>query len=392
MFEPEPGLFLANRAPPAPRTNRNIEAKSKMVNLGTSPSLHVVAQDRAILRGPDRPDLLRDEVLSEIFAATAAARPDHPALVFEERTWTYGEVARRTDMFAQALMARGIGPGDVVGLWMRRGADLLMAQIAVTKAGAAWLPVDAEAPAERVVLSLSDAEAKALVADGCLTEPEMPCPTLTIDMLEAGGSEPVPARAPGLTPDSPAYLIYTSGSTGTPKGIVVSHRNICHFLRSANELYGIDGDRRRLPGRLGRLRPVDGGDLDPLSGRRHPHRGEPHHAGRSGRARRTPWQTAGVTVLDTVPTLLGLIPRDLPTIRLILLGGEALPAPLVERWATAGRRLFNTYGPTEATVVATAAEMRKGERGHHRPADRQLHLLCGRRASPCCPRTRPGNC
>ena len=70
---------------------------------------------------------------------------------------------------------------------------------------------------------------------------------------------------------------------------------------------------------------------------------------------------AGVTVLDTVPTLLGLLNRDIPCVRLILLGGEALPPPLVSRWSKPGRRLFNTYGPTEATVVATACELRPGE-------------------------------
>ena len=244
---------------------------------------------------------------------------------------------------------------------MRRGPDLLLAQIAIAKAGAAWLPFDAEAPAERVALSLNDADAKLLVSDGCMADQAMPCPVATPDTLPADGPDPVPARPAGLTPDSPAYLIYTSGSTGVPKGIVVSHRNICHFLRAANEVYRIDErdvvfqgasaafdlsmEEIWIPYLVGATlyvaSPAVLGDLEKLPER---------------------LTEAGITVLDTVPTLLGLVTRDLPTVRLILLGGEALPAPLVDRWAVGGRRVFNTYGPTEATVVATVARMQKGER------------------------------
>ena len=88
---------------------------------------------------------------------------------------------------------------------------------------------------------------------------------------------------------------------------------------------------------------------------------------------------AGVTVLDTVPTLLGLLNRDIPCVRLILLGGEALPPPLVARWSKPGRRLFNTYGPTEATVVATACELRPGEPVTIGRPIPNYSLLCGRR-------------
>jgi len=315
---------------------------------------------RAVLRGEARDDLIRDEVLAEIFARTVRERASHPALVFGERTLAYADVDAQADAIARGLVARGIGPGDAVGLWMPRGADLLVSQIAVTKTGAAWLPFDADAPVDRIAVCLDDAEAKAL-----LTGEEL-APKLSIKQavvtprsLAAPGEAP-PARAPGLTPDHPAYMIYTSGSTGVPKGIVVTHRNICHFLRSANELYGIRSDDVMFQGASVAF------DLSMEE------IWIPYMVGATlfvatpammGDAERLPdlIAGAGVTVLDTVPTLLAMITRDMPRVRLILLGGEALPAPLVERWATAGRRLFNTYGPTEATVVATAGEMRPGE-------------------------------
>ena len=202
------------------------------------------AREAAILRGDIRDDLIRDEVLADLFAATARARPDHPALVFGETRHSYGEVDARSDAIAGGLIERGIGPGDVVGLWMGRGPELLIAQIAIAKSGAAWLPFDADAPVDRIAVCLADAGAKGLVTSAALVaKAEVGCPVLTSDELaRAGGGAPVDPKARGLTPDHPAYLIYTSGSTGTPKGIVVTHRNICHFLRASNALYGFTAD------------------------------------------------------------------------------------------------------------------------------------------------------
>ncbi|WP_249351739.1 AMP-binding protein, partial [Corallococcus exiguus] len=128
---------------------------------------------------------------------------------------------------------------------MPRGSDLLIAQIAITKSGAAWLPFDTEAPIDRVAACLSDAEAKGLLVPDDWNDRAIPTgiPVLTPSTAAAEGiGLHVDARQQGLTPDHPAYLIYTSGSTGKPKGIVVSHRNICHYLRSSNELYGIHAE------------------------------------------------------------------------------------------------------------------------------------------------------
>ncbi|MFG5120156.1 Pls/PosA family non-ribosomal peptide synthetase [Methylorubrum sp. POS3] len=326
---------------------------------------------RAILRGPARPDLIRRETLASLFRDSARASAQAPCLIDAAASGpdgrppvlTYGAVDARSDRLAAALAARGIGPGDVVGLWMARGTDLLIAQIAIAKSGAAWLPFDAEAPADRVAVCLSDAEAKALLVSDALRPqaPEGVAPLTTAELLGAAaeGAAAPDLDAAGLMPEHPAYLIYTSGSTGVPKGIVISHANICHFLRSGNAVYGmapedvvfqgasvafdLSMEEIWVPYLVGAClyvaSPAMMGDVEALPGL---------------------IARAGVTVLDTVPTLLAMIPGDLPTVRLVLLGGEALPEPLVARWATPERRLFNTYGPTEATVVATAAEMRPG--------------------------------
>lgn len=321
------------------------------------------ASPLAMMAGEKRPDLLRDEVLAEIFAATVTTRAAHPALVDASRRLSYDAVWAAAGLQARGLALAGVGPGDLVGLWMPRGIDLLIAQIAITRAGAAWVPFDAEAPVDRIAICLDDAQAKGIVTaaawQGRAAGTERT--VWTPEGLAAGDDGvAMPARAAGLTKDHPAYLIYTSGSTGTPKAIVISHRNICHFLRSGNALYGIDADDIVFQGASVAF------DLSMEE------IWTPYLAGATlfvaspemmGDAEKLPalLSEAGVTVIDTVPTLLGILPADVPSLKLILLGGEALPPAIVQKWSKPGRRILNTYGPTEATVVATAAEVTPGE-------------------------------
>ncbi|WP_376986150.1 Pls/PosA family non-ribosomal peptide synthetase [Bosea sp. R86505] len=317
----------------------------------------------AMMAGEKRPDLLRDEVLGEILAATVERRGGHPALVDGTRRLSYDEVWAQAGRQARGLALQGVGPGDLVGLWMPRGIDLLIAQIAITRAGAAWIPFDAEAPVERIAICLADAQAKGIVTcaawsgRAAATERNVWTPEA---LAQGDDGHPMPARAAGLTREHPAYLIYTSGSTGTPKAIVISHLNICHFLRSGNALYGIGPDDVVFQGASVAF------DLSMEE------IWTPYLAGATlfvaspemmGDAENLPaiLTQAGVTVIDTVPTLLGILPEDVPSLKLILLGGEALPPATVQKWSRPGRRILNTYGPTEATVVATAAEVLPGE-------------------------------
>ena len=315
------------------------------------------------LEGPSRPDFLRDETLGEIFGAAAALRPAATAIRDGARTLTYAELDRAAADIARGLLRRGIRPGHVVGLWMPRGADLLIAQVAVAKTGAVWLPFDADAPLDRIDVCLGDADAKLLLTNaGSAAKIASPlqCPVVVeADLVDPSDTTTVDARALGATPDDPAYIIYTSGSTGTPKGIVITGRNICHYLRAANDLYGIGAEdvvfqgasvafdlsmeEIWIPFLVGASLVVASADM-------------------LGEVDRLPevLNQAGVTVLDTVPTLLAMLPRDVPSLRLIILGGEACPSALALRWWRPERRIFNTYGPTESTVVATAAEIKPG--------------------------------
>ncbi|QGM47914.1 amino acid adenylation domain-containing protein [Methylocystis heyeri] len=306
------------------------------------------------------PHLLQDELLCEIFAATVAASPGSIAMTTLERRFTYREVDLQAEAIAHGLIERGVGPGEVVGLWMARGPELLIAQIAIAKTGAAWLPFDADAPVERISVCLADAEAKGLLTSKTFARKAagaVPAPVLIDEEIAVLAGVPLPdPRARGATPDHPAYMIYTSGSTGTPKGIVITGRNICHYLRSANEIYAVGSadvvfqgasvafdlsmEEIWIPYLVGATLFVATPEI-------------------LGETEQLPdiLEEANVTVLDTVPTLLAVLPREVKTLRTIILGGEACPPAIVERWTRIGRTIYNSYGPTEATVVATVSEV-----------------------------------
>ena len=325
---------------------------------GEGPSQTPV-ESGAILRGKSIPDFLRNELLTEIFAATVTASGSRAAMTTLERHITYAGVDAQAEAIARGLVAHGARPGTVVGLWMARGPELLIAQIAIAKTGAAWLPFDADAPIERVAVCLGDADAIALLTSeefAIKTHSHAPCPVLIDAEIAIAEGARIDARAAGATPDDAAYLIYTSGSTGVPKGIVITGRNICHYLRAANDIYGITSQDVVFQGASVAF------DLSMEE------IWIPYLVGATlfvatpqvmGEADRLPdvLDDAGVTVLDTVPTLLAMLPKDVPRLRTIILGGEACPPSVAARWCKPGRKIFNSYGPTEATVVATVAEV-----------------------------------
>ncbi|MGY2060923.1 AMP-binding protein, partial [Nocardia gipuzkoensis] len=172
-------------------------------------------------------------------------------------------------------------------------------------------------------------------------------------LADASPVRPEPPDEPG---DPVAYVMYTSGSSGRPKGVLIAQSSICNFLSVVPEVYDVRPGDRVYQGMtisfdfsIEEIWPtwVRGATL--VAG--------PTDSRRLGAELADFLEIAAVTVLYCVPTLLATIPRELPGIRSILVGGEACPAHLVERWARPGRRMLNTYGPTEATVTATVGEL-----------------------------------
>ena len=323
------------------------------------PALPELAAGLPILLGPARPDFIRDEVLADLLEATAARSPDQPALIFGERQLSYQELNERADRVASRLIEAGVRPGQIVGLWLPRGIELLVMQAGIAKTGAAWLPFDADTPVERIASCLEDAQAPGIVSCAQFTASLAGFTVWSAEQLAEPIQGPLHRRKQTL-PSHPAYVIYTSGSTGKPKGIEISQGAICHFLRSENSVLGVCAEDlvyqgfsvafdmsfeeiwiSYLVGATLWIAPKElASDPEAL-----PAALAEHH----------------VTVLHAVPTLLALFEQDVPELRLINLGGEACPESLAARWARPGRQVFNSYGPTEATVSASMVELRAGE-------------------------------
>ncbi len=316
-----------------------------------------------VLRGKVHPEFILNETLADIFRSSVKAHGKKTAIIENDLRLSYAQVDAQSDQIAAELLKRGAGPGKVVGLYFTRGADLLLSQIAVTKTGATWLPFDSETPKNRIETCLADCDAIGLLVNDDVVDRVQGIAQPVWSMTDSEFHQPLLkalAKPKGHTPDHNAYLIYTSGSTGTPKGIAITHRNICHYLRASNSIFGITSKDVMFQGCSAAF------DLSMEE------IWVPYLAGASlwvatpeimGDTENLPrrMRDAGITAIDTVPTLLSMFAEDVGSLRIVIVGGEACPPSLIERFAKKGCRLFNSYGPTEATVVATIAELKNGD-------------------------------
>ncbi|WP_075792124.1 Pls/PosA family non-ribosomal peptide synthetase [Massilia putida] len=315
-----------------------------------------------VLYGPHQPELLRDEILADLLEASARRAPDQIALIAGDRRLTYRELDEQASLAASRLIDAGIRPGHIVGLWMPRGIDLLVMQAAIAKAGAAWLPVDEDTPVERLLVCMEDAGSPALVSSERMRDRlgPVPQPIHTAETLLAPAPEGyLLSRRGEVSGDAPAYVIYTSGSTGRPKGILINQRSICHFLRSENEVLGVKASDRVYQGFSVAFDMSFEEIWIPYLVGATLWIGPKETAGDPEALPRLLMEN-GVTVLHAVPTLLALFADDVPSLRIINLGGEMCPETVVERFSKPGRQMFNTYGPTEATVSASLARLEPG--------------------------------
>ena len=314
-----------------------------------------------LLRGGLRPD---PRTLIDIFRATVQAHPSAPALDDGTTVLTYEQLAEAVQSTAATLRVAGIGPGDRVGVRVPSGTHRLYTSILATlAAGAAYVPVDADDPQERADLVFGEAGVAAVLDSSGITLRRSPVTAPVTAPVTTPGSAPGSASAtagdPGL--DDDAWIIFTSGSTGTPKGVAVSHRSAAAFVDAESRLFlqpAPIGPGDRVLAGLSVAFDASceemwlawryGACLVPA----------PRALVRSG-IDLGPWLVAQrITVVSTVPTLASLWPAEaLDGIRLLIFGGESCPPELAARLATPDRELWNTYGPTEATVVACAAPL-----------------------------------
>ncbi|WP_439651087.1 Pls/PosA family non-ribosomal peptide synthetase [Nocardia panacis] len=293
--------------------------------------------------------------LVDILTATARTHPDAPAIDDGRTVLTYLELVAEIEATLAELTAAGVRPGDRVGVRLPSGhRELYVTILAILYGGAAYVPVDADDPEERARLVFGEARVTAIVtAEGIETA--------------VAGADPAARWTALPTPADDAWIIFTSGSTGTPKGVAVTHRNAAAFVDAEAALFLRDapiGPGDRVLAGLSVafdasceemwLAWRNGACLVPA----------PRELVRTG-ADLGPWLVRReISVVSTVPTLAATWPPEaLEAVRLLIFGGEAVPPELVERLAgneDSGREVWNTYGPTEATVVACAAPLRAG--------------------------------
>ncbi|MFI7140127.1 Pls/PosA family non-ribosomal peptide synthetase [Streptomyces massasporeus] len=284
--------------------------------------------------------------LVDIFDASVRSYPEEPALDDGTTSLTYRELAVEVERLRRRLGSAGVGLGDRVGVRVPSGTNqLYTAILAVLAAGASYVPVDAEDPDERAELVFGEADVRAVIGAG--------------HEITVHGAGETPAARPGVGHD--AWIIFTSGSTGKPKGVAVSHRSAAAFVDAEAALFLTEepiGPGDRVLAGLSVAFDASceemwlawryGACLVPV----------PRAQVRSG-ADLGPWLVEQeITVVSTVPTLAALWePETLNDVRLLIFGGEACPPELTQRLVTEGREVWNTYGPTEATVVACASLM-----------------------------------
>ncbi|MFD9036614.1 amino acid adenylation domain-containing protein, partial [Streptomyces sp. NPDC059567] len=328
--------------------------------------------------------------LPELFAVQVVRAPDAVAVVAGEVSLSYAELDARANRLARLLRARGVGSESVVGVCLERGADLIVALLAVLKSGGAYLPVDPEYPAERIAYMVQDA-APAVVVASAGTADVLAATGAAVVLLDGADTVAALAGLDGsaldvvVLPEHPAYVIYTSGSTGRPKGVMVPHRGAVSLCEGhGRTVFATGGEPLRVAlttsvsfdaswDQLAAL--FTGHELHVVDGETW-----------LDAARLVAWMHASrVDFAEVTPSYLqvlvdeGLFEGARYPSR-IGVGGEAVPAGLWERLRSLeGVEGFNLYGPTEATVDTTIARLSdSAEVVVGRPvANARVHVLDG---------------
>jgi amino acid adenylation domain-containing protein len=314
----------------------------------------------------------------------ARRSPDAPAVAFGEDVLTYQQLDERANQLARLLREHGIGPETRVGLCLDRSVGLVVALLAVLKAGGAFVPLDPAYPADRLDFMSRDAELSLLLTSST-ARGHLPAtlgvPAILLDEraeeIERHGTEPLSSN---VRPDNLAYVLYTSGSTGRPKGALIHHEGLVNSCLAQHDAFGIAPEDRVLQwaspsfdasvfevflalGTGAVLLPASREDVIP------------------GPGLVDLLERERVTCLVMPPSALATLPLEapgrLPLLRTIVLGGESISPALLARWCP-GRRVFNVYGHTETSIWATVEECSADGRppsvGRPIPGIR-LHLL-----------------
>ena len=345
--------------------------------------------DLQILSATDRHQLLvgwnqtqteyaKDFYIHDLFRAQAIQTPDAVAVAYAGKHLTYQALDQLSNQLAHYLQQLGVCPDRLVGVCADR-LDMIVAVLGILKAGGAYLPLDPEYPRDRLNFMLTDAQVSILLTQQSLVkvQPTVDIPIVCLDThWEAIAQHSQDAPATNVTAENLAYVIYTSGSTGIPKGVLVQHQGLCNVVAAQRQVFNLpvgshilqfssfsfDASVFELLLAFG-----VGGTLYIAS----------QEARVSGAELSQFLRKHAITAAILPPAVLAILPKtELPALQTVIAGGEACTTELIDRW-TKGRRFFNAYGPTEATIWASVAQLQSGDQPMiGRPvANTQIYLL-----------------
>lgn len=300
--------------------------------------------------------------LHHYFEQTREQRPAATALECDGTALSYADLDERANRVAHQLIAGGLQPGSRIGILVPRSLEMYTSLLGVLKAGAAFVPIDPSAPADRVAYIAEDSDLDLMVTTSAFDEvcADLPMPVVALDRV-ADEIETRPDTRPELavTGDPLCYIIYTSGSSGKPKGVEITESSICNFLSIVPQIYAVKPSDRVYQGMtisfdfsIEEIWPTWAVGATLVAG--------PTDSRRVGTGLADFLEESAITMIYCVPTVLATLDRTIPSIRTVNVGGEACPQELVERWGGDGRRILNTYGPTETTVTCTWADLHAG--------------------------------
>ncbi|HYO64056.1 MAG TPA: amino acid adenylation domain-containing protein, partial [Pyrinomonadaceae bacterium] len=347
-------------------------AGSPESRLSTLPVLTAAERERLLVGWNDTAtDYPRTRCVHELFEEQAAREPEAAAVVFGDEVVTYGELNRRANQLANYLRTFGVGPEVMVGLCAERSVELIVGLLGILKAGAAYLPLDAQLPLERLTFMLEDAQAPVLLTQEHLLDSlpahwgQVVCLDSEWELVEPSGDDDPRVE---VSPDNLAYAIYTSGSTGRAKGVSVSHRSVVRLVKETNfaefgrdEVFlqlapvSFDASTFEVWGAL-----LNGARLVVMPPQ--PPSLEELGVALARHGVTTLWLTAGLFHL-----MVDERAEDLRGLRQLLAGGDVLSPAHVRKYldgCEGGRRLVNGYGPTEGTTFTCCHVMtRESELG-----------------------------
>lgn len=295
--------------------------------------------------------------LHHFFEKSVDTYPNNIALVCENAFISYLELENRANQLAHYLYQNHIAQGSIVGILMERSIECYIAILGILKVGAAYVPIEPDYPNERINYIFSDLPFDAVLTSSLQIQKSLDWPKVFVMDRISDQLSMLPIKRPNLEKNETdgtdlCYVIYTSGSTGKPKGVEITHSSISHYVTVASSLYEMTENDRVYQGfslafdaSLEELWMAfaNGAALIACT----------EKEVRSGVGLISFLQQHRVSFFSTVPTLLSTLDGQLPDLRLLILGGETCTSNLVKRWSRTGLRILNTYGPTEATVIAT---------------------------------------